>query len=723
MQNPNWLSCPAVHPLVPAVLSTLCADLLLGGVFGYLYRQYRAPYLKLWSIGWSSSAVRHLMGVLELLLGPKLVLAVLLQAAGPLSLLFILSGTYAFAARRMPRAWIIGAIGTAAWGVQGAIRHLSLLATRLPAFWFMGAVLLWTGVVFLRHTERSAGTRLTGLCLVLWGVHLMDHPFLRGVAWFAPWGFSVATVLELAVAIGIVVVYFERTRSSLEQSEHRFRTLFESALEGVYRAEAGGRLLEANPALVRLLGYGSDQELCSIDPATALFEDPEERNQLEAELEASGMVRGKELVWRRRDDAPVVVSLHVRRVEAPDGARQDEGFVRDVTDSRRLEERLRQAQKMEALGRVAGGVAHDFNNLLTVILGNLSLLESRVADRGTEHELVQALQDAAARAAGLTGQLLAFSRRQVLKVRVLDLCALTQGMSAILSRLIGENIQLAVESGGTPCRVKADPTQIEQVILNLAINARDAMPEGGTLSLSTTYSSLDPDLRARHPEATAEAYVVLEVRDTGRGMDERTLEHLYEPFFTTKGAGRGTGLGLATVYGIVTQTGGFIDVDSQVGRGTAFRVYLPAATGTIKETPARSSIVPASSGGATVLLVEDEPSLRILVARVLREAGYHVLVAADGKQALELARADGSLIDLLVTDIVMPHMSGPSLADELKRERDDLPVVFVSGYADKHAEAPLDEGARFLAKPFAPTELLEVVQKSLHKTTDAREAG
>ncbi len=715
-----------MHPLVPAILSTLCADLLLVGVFGYLWRQYREPYLRLWGIGWSGSALRHLMATLELLLGPKLVLAVLLQAAEPIALLFILAGTYSFASRRMPRTFIAGAAAAAAWAMQGEVRHLSLMTTRLPSFWFMGAVTVWTGVVFLRNTERSAGTRLTGWCLVMWGLHLADHPFLRGIAWFAPWGFGLATVLELAVAIGIVVVYFERTRRSLEQSEHRFRTLFEGALEGVYRAEAGGRLFEVNPALVRLLRYDTAEELCRIDPERALFEDAQARSRLEAELDEKGMVRGEEVVWLRRDGEPVVVSLDVRRVLTPDGKRHDEGFVRDVTESRRLEDRLRQAQKMEALGRVAGGVAHDFNNLLTVILGNLSLLETRVAKKQIEHEMVTALQDAAARAAGLTGQLLAFSRRQVLKAQVLDLCVLTDGMAAILGRLIGENIELSVETAAEPCRVKADPVQLEQVILNLAINARDAMPDGGTLSLCTSRAPLDQDVRLRHPEAAAPAYVVLQVKDTGRGMDERTLEHLYEPFFTTKGAGRGTGLGLATVYGIVTQTGGFIDVESELAHGTTFSVYLPLATGAAEPASSFSSGPPAPRTGATVLLVEDEPSLRLLVGRVLSEAGYRVLTAADGQEALEVVRTAEAPIDLLVTDVVMPLMSGPALARELREQRSSLPVVFVSGYADQHAEAGLDDGARFLPKPFTPADLLEVVQKSLNATApprSAREAG
>ncbi len=543
------------------------------------------------------------------------------------------------------------------------------------------------------------------------------------MTWFAPWGYSLATVLELAVAIGIVVVYFERTHTRLERSEHRFRTLFEGALEGVYRAEAGGRLFEVNPALVRLLGYDSGDELCALDPATALFEDAGARNRLEAELDSQGLVRGQEVVWLRRNGEPVVVSLHVRRLSAPDGTRYDEGFVRDVTDSRRLEDRLRQAQKMEALGRVAGGVAHDFNNLLTVILGNLSLLEARVADKRTEHELVEALQDAAARAAGLTGQLLAFSRRQVLKTQILDLGVLTQGMAAILARLVGDNVELAVETSDAPCRVKADPAQLEQVILNLAINARDAMPDGGTLSLSTSGSAPSPDLRSRHPEAKADAYVTLEVKDTGRGMDERTLEHLYEPFFTTKSAGRGTGLGLATVYGIVTQTGGFIDVESQPGQGTTFRVCLPLADGAVEAPSPWSSPAPAPASRTTVLLVEDEPSLRLLVERVLREAGYHVLVAGDGQQALAVVRDAASPIDLLLTDVVMPQMSGPALARALRETRSDLPVVFVSGYADQHAEAGLDDGSRFLPKPFAPADLLEVVRKSLPASQPADKVG
>ena len=311
-QTPSELvSCVRVHPLVPAILSTFCADLLLVGVFAYLHRQYRERYLRLWAIGWSGSAARHLMATLLLLLGPNLALAIVLQTLEPLALLFILEGTYAFAGRRMPRLWIVGALATAAWAVHGEVLHLPLLLTRLPAFGFLGAVTAWTGAVFLRQPGQSPGTRLTGWCLILWGLHLIDHPFLRDMVWFPPWGFSIATVLELAVAVGIVVVYFERTRTSLEQSEHRYRTLFEGALEGVYRAQSGGRFLEANPALIRLLGYDTGEQLCAIDPARDLFEDEADRHRIEQELQSNGEVLNEEATWRRKGGDAVIVNLHV----------------------------------------------------------------------------------------------------------------------------------------------------------------------------------------------------------------------------------------------------------------------------------------------------------------------------------------------------------------------------------------------------------------------------
>ncbi len=349
----------------------------------------------------------------------------------------------------------------------------------------------------------------------------------------------------------------------------------------------------------------------------------------------------------------------------------------DITERRVLEDQLTQSRKMEALGRLAGGVAHDFNNLLTVIsgYGQLALegLGTIPAPRLTSY--LQEVLNSARRASGLTGQLLAFSRRQTVQPRVLDLCALLRNMERLLQRMIGEHVDLTVRCGPDPCLIRADPHQVEQVMLNLAVNARDAMPLGGSLDIDCGMLP-EPVERPGHPPLK----ILLEVRDTGIGMDEAVKARMFEPFFTSKQKGKGTGLGLSTVYGVVSQAGGEIEVDSEPGEGSRFRIYLPLAEGEPEEIPRAVSEAPA--GMETILLVEDEESVRALAETVLKKLGYTVLVADSGKTALEIWRERRASIDALLTDVIMPQMSGGELAHKLREENPHLKVLFMSGYTD-----------------------------------------
>ncbi len=394
---------------------------------------------------------------------------------------------------------------------------------------------------------------------------------------------------------------------------------------------------------------------------------------------------------------------------------------RDVTERRHAEEalrlseeELRQAQKMDAIGRLAGGVAHDFNNLLTAILGHGRMLMDRLPPDDPRHNSAAEIHRAAERAAQLTRQLLAFGRKQMLAFRVLDLDVVVAEIAPMLERLIGEDIELAVERCDHACRIRADRSQIEQVVLNLVINARDAMPQGGTLRLSTARVELDAD----HPDWIAGLrpgpHAILTVTDTGFGMDAETRERIFEPFFTTKERGKGIGLGLAMVYGIVAQSGGRIAVDSAPERGSRFRVYLPAAEGEVEgETPATEAGIPR--GDETILLVEDETAVRDLARRSLAECGYRVLEAASGDEAMDLARRHPDEIDLLVTDVVMPKMGGRELAERLTRLKPGARVLYISGYADDAVvqHGVLEAGLAFLQKPFAQDTLARRVRQVL----------
>ena len=411
---------------------------------------------------------------------------------------------------------------------------------------------------------------------------------------------------------------------------------------------------------------------------------------------------------RRGDEVAEVTDAFIRMRASLESTQQEH---------QQLEERLRQAHKMEAVGRLAGGVAHDFNNLLTIIRGNSDLLKDREGADAFHQKCVDQIQKAAGRAVSMTRQLLAFSRMQVLQPRVMDLNGVVAEMGKMLPRLIGEHIEYSFSPDPNLASVKADPGQIEQVILNLAVNARDAMPDGGKLSVLTKNISIDDVQAAKRPPMIPGRYILLSVRDTGHGMEEATKAHIFEPFFTTKEIGKGTGLGLATVYGVVKQSGGFIWVDSSLGKGTTFEVYLPQVAGkqAISEPEEKLSAVPG--GSETVLIVEDEAGVRELACQFLRVKGYKVLEAESGLDALDVARRHTGTIHLLLSDMVMPKMNGGDLAARLKAIRPEIRIAFMSGYSE-FSRGDMSKGfpeAPVLQKPFSPASLVEIVREALSR--------
>jgi len=504
------------------------------------------------------------------------------------------------------------------------------------------------------------------------------------------------------------------SRSSLEQYE----SIVHNAVEGIFQSTPDGRYILANPALARMYGYGSPAELIESvsDISQGVYVDPSVRHEFQRLMEEHGEVRGLEYQVRRKDGSVIWISEHARAVFDSNGkVAYYEGFIEDITRRKRVEEQFRQSQKMEAVGRLAGGVAHDFNNILTAILGYAELLQRDTHDEATRRR-TDDIRKNTERAAALCRQLLAFSRKQVLAPRILSLNAVVHDMKQMLQRLINEDIKLITLTADDLPFIKADPGQIEQVILNLAVNARDAMRSGGTLTIETLRVSIDEKSVARSPELMAGDYVMLAVSDTGCGMSSETKVRLFEPFFTTKPAGKGTGLGLATCYGIVKQTGGHIAVYSEEDCGTTFKVYLPSIVGEPETVaPPRREVAPAR-GHETILLAEDEPAIRELAATSLRELGYQVIEASDGSEAMRLAKKHGcKQIDLLLTDIVMPEMGGKELAYWLRAVSPDTRVLFTSGYTDRTviSTGTLNPGTRFLQKPFPPSTLANEVRVTL----------
>jgi PAS domain S-box-containing protein len=507
-----------------------------------------------------------------------------------------------------------------------------------------------------------------------------------------------------------------RAEEALAAGERKYRHFFEQELAGHYVSTRDSRLVTCNNAFARLLGFPSAEAAVGSD-VVSLYASPAERDVFLDRLRAHGRVDRLETELVRRDGSRVRVIESAVEV-AGEGASPGEihGFVIDDTDRRLAREEFHRAQKMEAVGRLAGGVAHDFNNLLGVILGHAELLLRRF---GPEHPGAGALEQvrlAAERGARLTRQLLAFSRRQVLQPRVLDLNAVVRSMEPMLARLIGEDVHLVTVLAHGLGRVRADEGQVEQVLMNLAVNARDAMPRGGRLTIETANvgpGEGDPPLR---PAVAAGPRVTITVSDTGHGMDAATLAHVFEPFFTTKPAGEGTGLGLATVYGIVQQSGGRIEVESEASKGAVFRISLPRIEGEVRP-PAPRREATEVGGHETVLLVEDDAALRAVIQEILETAGYRVYAASRSEEALAIAAIVAGGIDLLLSDVVMPGGSGPELAAELLARRPGLRVLYTSGYTyDAISRHGIQEsGARLLQKPFSASDLLRAVRVALEE--------
>ncbi|HSL47701.1 MAG TPA: response regulator [Candidatus Deferrimicrobiaceae bacterium] len=505
-----------------------------------------------------------------------------------------------------------------------------------------------------------------------------------------------------------------RQRAAARAAELRYHELFDGAPVGLIRCLPDGRILAANAAAARLAGFPSVSALLDASVAD-LCADVDDRARLVGALERGETLQHVEIQGRRRDGELIWVSVNGRPVKDAGGRiLHYEWSLADVTERRRLEAQLRQAQKMEAVGQLAGGVAHDFNNLLTVIGGRCYLMLSKLGPEDALRREVELVRGAAERAARLTHQLLAFSRKQALEPRVLDLNEMVTGIEPLLRRLIGEHIEVSVRPGAGLGRVKADPGQVEQVILNLAVNARDAMPQGGQLILETADAVVDEGAARAHDLASG-SYVVLSVTDSGHGMDAAIRAQIFEPFFTTKEVGKGTGLGLATVYGIVKQSGGFIEVESEPGRGASFKVCLPR----VEEEAAAAEPAKASGtrlrGSETVLLVEDDESLRTLAREILTVQGYAVLEAASPREALRIHQTHERRIDLLLTDVVMPEMNGQQLADHLKIARPDMAVLFMSGYTGAALTqlGGTEFAGHLLQKPFTPDGLSRRVREVL----------
>jgi PAS domain S-box-containing protein len=518
--------------------------------------------------------------------------------------------------------------------------------------------------------------------------------------------------LEFGSSVGgHIALAIERRRAedALRKNEEMFRLLFSySPLPTWVLDRETLRFLQVNDAAVHQYGYS----YAEFRNMSILDIRPEEKDKALEHFRQWGGEGRYQGNWKHRKKDGKLMEVEIIAHELDYAGRRVRLVVaQDITERHLLEQQFRQAQKMEAVGRLAGGVAHDFNNLLMVIKGHTELLLNVVPASEQIARKIEQIERAADRASTLTRQLLAFSRMQVLQPRVMNLNGVVEDMGRLLPRLIGEDIELVIRSAADLGAIRADASQMEQVIMNLAVNARDAMPSGGRLLIETSNEELDSAYNSVHPVVRQGSYVLLAVSDTGTGMDAETQAHIFEPFFTTKEQGKGTGLGLATVYGVVKQSGGFIWVYSEVGKGTSFKIYLPRVDQPVEKSGSTQSASEAPRGTGTILLAEDEQDVREVAREFLESGGYSVLEARDGAEAMQLVEKHKGAIDLLVTDMVMPGMTGQELGGHLRQKRDGLRILYMSGYSE-HAAAESVQGdtsIRLLTKPFSRWALLRAV--------------
>ncbi len=530
------------------------------------------------------------------------------------------------------------------------------------------------------------------------------------------WGMVIGiTGLTVALIGQIFYIYYRRqAETRLRVSEERYHSLVDNLTLGIYRIKIEGIFIQANPAMARIFGYNAPEELLKIS-ISDLYNNPAERTMVLEDIVHNGFVKNREVLMRRKSGEPVWVSINamVKRDELGRLLWID-GIFEDINDKKQLETQLLHSQKMEAIGTMAGGVAHDFNNILTAIMGYGNLLKMKTPPDNPNINYLVSLLAAADKAAQLTKSLLAFSRKQVINLKPCELNDIVEGMIKMLHRLIDDDFQLTFSLHSSPLPIQADHGQIEQVLLNLVTNARDSMPNGGLICVSTDRVTLDREFIIKHDMDTAGEYSVLSVSDNGIGMPKEIIQRIFEPFFSTKEVGRGTGLGLSIVYGIVKQHKGDISVYSEIDKGTTFRIYLPIARHLDQELKSVTA-VSTTGGTETILVAEDNNEVRSLIREILECGGYTVILTRDGEDAVNKYRQHASEIDMVLLDVVMPRKNGKEAYEAIKLINPHISVLFMSGYTADiiHQKGILEEGVYFISKPISPDILLSKIREVL----------
>ncbi|MBC8400303.1 MAG: response regulator [Candidatus Marinimicrobia bacterium] len=558
----------------------------------------------------------------------------------------------------------------------------------------------------------------TGIPIIFLTAH-SENSYIQKVKEVNPYGYILKPLVEPELLVSIeIALYKAEMDRKLQASEEQYRSLTENLNIGIYQmtVELRGKILAANPAFVEIFGYNSKEELLK-RPVTDFYQDAKNRKTLIRKLQQNGFVKNEEVALKKKDGTTFLGSLSISIVNDENGkAMHLDGVVEDITERKQLEEQLRQAQKMDAIGQLAGGVAHDFNNMLGGIMGFAELALKHVSNPKYVGDYLKNIIRKCDASSQLVQQLLAFSRKQVLDIQPLNLNSVINGSLKFLQRVIGENIIITQDLDSEIALIHADLTTLDQLITNICLNSRDAMPDGGNLLIRTSNVTIDADYCRQKTEATPGTYVRLMITDNGTGMDKTTLEGIFEPFFTTKETEKGTGLGLSMVYGLIKQHNGFIECKSELGRGTSIKLYFPAQYDTIgKIKPDRILLAP--SGSETLLLVEDEEDLLLIIQTILAEYGYTVLTAENGIEALKQYQAHQSEIQLIISDVVMPEMGGVNLYKNIHVKDSKIKFLFITGYTlDETFNKYIDwDGLDLLQKPFRKEEIARKVRDILDR--------
>ena len=720
--------------LLPAVIASFSGTLVLVFVYWYLALDEQDPAVRKWAIGWSLYALRFVFALLALLTAPHPLLKIANLSATLLSGYFLLWGTCLYLDRPLHRmwGWLVGAIE--AWIVWAGLTEASFQFFSLPPYLFLGAVYIWTGIILLRHVRhRGFIGSLSGWTFILWGVHKMDYPFLRPIAWAAPWGYLLGSIFEVVAALAILLDYFQRNKQALVkavdkayESERKFRRLVESTSTipweinlQTYEFTYVGKQIE------KAFGYPAsswkdlDTWASRVHPddreAAVAFCTQETQAGRDHDFEYRMVCKDGRLRWVHD-----IVSVIKGSGEEGNAPQRLVGFMQDITTQKKAEEekriaerRLEQAQKMEAIGTLAGGIAHDFNNILSAILGYAELARDEAAPDSSVAQDLDRVLEASIRARELVKQILAFSRQGQTGKQPVPLAPLVKEALKMIRASIPTTISIVAEISPEAGVVVADPTQLHQVMINLCTNAYHAMEDGGTLTVGLRAERLEQDLHQRNHVVRAGEYSVLRVADTGHGIAPDMIDKIFDPYFTTKEIGKGTGLGLSIVHGIVHDCGGEILVQSQADAGTVFTIYLPRVHQEAAVEKNRQDEVPM--GRERILLVDDEPMLVDVGMKILQGLGYEVSSCRGGREALERLRTAPDAFDLLITDQTMPEITGLMLAKEVQGLRPDLPVILCTGYsAGVDEKSAKDAGIRQVAmKPLTRESLSRVVRDVL----------